>query len=95
MTPGRLQDPERAKTIVVSLKTAAGAILAIQRQTYKIVCFRDTNNGRLRVDTTTTVGGNQDPTKQGRRVIMIYKAHMYTKASLDLERCTHKSDEKA
>jgi len=33
--------------------------------------------------------------KQGRRVILIYKAHMYNKASLDLERCTHKSDEKA
>ena len=33
--------------------------------------------------------------KQGRRVILIYKAHMYTEASLDPERCTHKSDEKA
>jgi len=32
--------------------------------------------------------------KQGRRVILIYKANMYTKASLDPERCTHKSDEK-
>jgi hypothetical protein len=33
--------------------------------------------------------------KQGCRVILIYKAHMYTEASLDPERCTHKSDEKA
>ena len=33
--------------------------------------------------------------KQGRRVILIYKVHMYTEASLDPERCTHKSDEKA
>ena len=33
--------------------------------------------------------------KQGRRVILIYKAHIYTEAySLDPERCTHKSDEK-
>ncbi len=33
--------------------------------------------------------------KQGRRVILIYKAHMCTEASLDPERCTHMSDEKA
>ena len=33
--------------------------------------------------------------KQGRKVILIYKAHIYTEASLDPDRCTHKSDEKA
>ena len=33
--------------------------------------------------------------KQGRRVILIYKSHMYDEATLDLERCTHKSDDKA
>ena len=32
--------------------------------------------------------------KQGRIVVLIYKAHMYNEASLDSERCTHKSDEK-
>jgi hypothetical protein len=32
--------------------------------------------------------------KQGRRVILIYKAHMYTEAPLDPERCTHESDAK-
>jgi hypothetical protein len=95
MTPGRIQDPEGVKIVVVSFKTAAGAILAVQRQTYKIVCFRDSDNGRLRVDTIATIGGKQDMSKQGRRVILIYKAHIYTEASLDPERCTHKSDEKA
>jgi hypothetical protein len=95
MTPDRIQDPKGSKTIVVSFKTAAGAILAIQRQSYKIVCFRDMDNGRLRVDTTIKVGGWQDMHKQGQRIILIYKAHMYTEASLDPERCLHKSDEKA
>ena len=95
MIPGRIQDPEGAKTTVVSFKTATGAILAVQRQTYKIVSFRDNDNERLKVDTTTTFGGKQDMNKQGRRVILIYKAHMYTESSLDPERCTHKSDEKA
>jgi hypothetical protein len=33
--------------------------------------------------------------KQGRRVILIYKAHMYSDSSLDPERCSHKTDEKA
>ena len=47
------------------------------------------------MDTTATIGGKQDMNKQGRRVILIYKAHMYTEASLDPERCTHKSNEKA
>ena len=55
MPPGRIQDPEGAKIVVVSFKTVTGVILAIQRHTYKIVCFRDTDNGRLRVDTTTTI----------------------------------------
>ena len=45
MTSGRIQDPEGANTAVVSFKTAAGAILAVQRQTYKIVSFRDNDNG--------------------------------------------------
>ena len=80
---------------MVSFKTAAGAILAVQRHTYKIVSFRDIDSGRLKVDTTATIGGKQDMSKQGRKIILIYKAHMYTETSLDPERCTHKSDEKA
>ena len=56
MTLGKIQDPEGAKTVVVSFKTAAGAILAVHRQTFKIVCFRDLDNGRFRVDTTATIG---------------------------------------
>jgi len=53
------------------------------------------DNGRLRVDTAATIGGKQDMSKQGRRVILIYKSHMCNEATLDPERCTHKSDEKA
>ena len=63
MTPGRIQDPEGAKIFVVSFTTAAGEIIAIQRQTFRIVCFRDVDNGRLRVDTSATIGGKQDMIK--------------------------------
>jgi len=37
MTPGRIQDPEGAKTFVLSLKSAAGEVIAVHRQTFKIV----------------------------------------------------------
>ncbi len=80
---------------MISFKTEAGSILAVHRQTYKIVCFRDVDTGRLRGDTAATIGGKQDRNKQGRKVILIYKAHIHTEASLDPEKCTHKSDEKA
>jgi hypothetical protein len=80
---------------VVSFKTAAGAIITVQRHIFKIVYFREVDNGRLRVDTGATTGGKHDMSKHGRRVILIYKAHMYNEATLDPERCTHKSDEKA
>ena len=32
--------------------------------------------------------------KQGRRVILIYKAHMYKEATIDPEGCSHNADEK-
>jgi hypothetical protein len=56
MTTGRIHDPEGAKTIVILFKSAAGAILAIQRHTFKIVRFND--SGRLRVNPNATAGGN-------------------------------------
>ncbi len=46
------------------------------------------------MDIAATIGGKQDMSKQGHRVILIYKAHIYTEVSLDPEKCTHKSDEK-
>ena len=61
MPTGRVQDPEGAKTIILSYKTAAGAVAAMQRQKLKIVCFTNTHTGRLRVDNPATVGGKQDP----------------------------------
>ena len=47
------------------------------------------------MDAAATAGGNQDPHKQGLRSILIHKSHMYTEASLDPERCSYKSDQKA
>jgi hypothetical protein len=95
MTPGKIQDPERVKTIVVSFKTAAGAITSIQRQTVRFVCLTDRVSGRLRIDMAATTGGKQNPALQGRRVLLIYKTHMHPEASLNPEACTPKSDVRA
>jgi hypothetical protein len=54
MTPGRIHDPEGAKTVLISFKSATGAILAAKRQTYIIICFSDTVNGRLKVGIEAT-----------------------------------------
>ena len=78
--------------MVIFFKATPGAILAVQRQTYRIVCFRDATSGRLKVDLDATAGGKQNPTLQGSRVIQIYKTYMHTESSLDPERCAFKSD---
>ena len=90
MTPGRIQDPEGAKTVVIFFKTTAGSVAAIHNQPYTIVCFGDAVGGILRVDAAGTARGKQNPSKQGRRIILIYKSYMYSEASLDIERCTLK-----
>ena len=95
MSTGRVHDPEGTKTIILSYKTAAGAVAAIQRQNIKIVCFTHTNTCRLRVDTPTTLGKKQDPSKQGRRMILIYKTNMHTRASLNPTQCTQRTDRNA
>jgi hypothetical protein len=54
MSTGRVQAPEGATTIILSYKTAAGAVTAISRQNLKIVYFADIHTGRLKVDTHVT-----------------------------------------
>jgi len=95
MTPGKIQDPEGAKIVVISLKTTAGVVAAIHKHAYKIVCFGDSVSGILHVDTTATAGGKHDPSKHGRSSILIYKSYMYSKASVDPERYIFKIDQKA
>jgi hypothetical protein len=95
MTPGRIQDPKGAKTIVASFKFATGAITTIQRQTLRFVCYIDTNSGRLRIDMAATTGEKQNPSLIRRRLMLIYRTHMHPESSLDPEHCTPKSDARA
>jgi hypothetical protein len=54
MPLGRIYDSEGANTHVISFKLATGAIQAVQRHTYEIVCFGDMVSGRLKIDTEAT-----------------------------------------
>ncbi len=60
--------------MVISFKTTAGAVAAIQMHAYKIVCFDDAIGGGFRVDTIATTGGKHDSSKQGCKSILIYKS---------------------
>ena len=60
MSTGRVQDPEGAKTIILSSKAAAGATVAIHGKNLKIVYFTDTQTGRLNVDKEAIARGKQD-----------------------------------
>jgi hypothetical protein len=74
MSPSRIKDLEGVRIVVMSDKSAVRAILAIQRQTFKIVCFSDAVSGRLQINPDAAAGGKQDPRKQCRRVILVYKS---------------------
>jgi hypothetical protein len=93
MTIGRIQDPERANTIIMSFKTAAGAVLAIQN--IKLIYCADVTTERLRVDADATSGGKQDCNAHGRRMVLIYKTNMHPGSIPNPEQCTTKVDRNA
>jgi hypothetical protein len=92
MSTGRIQDPEGAKTIILSFKTTTEAALAISRQNIRLICFADVTTGRLRVDADATSGGKQNNKVYGRRMILIYKTNMHPGSILNPEQCTSKAD---
>ena len=95
MSTGRVHDPEGAKTIILSYKTAPGAVATIHMHNLKIVCFANNNTCRLRVDKHTTAGGKQDPSMQGKRMVLVYKTNMHSGLSLNPTQCTQRSDQNA
>ena len=92
---GRVQDPGGAKTIILSYKTVAGAVATIHRQNLKIVCFADTQTGRLRVENQATTGGKQDSSMQVNRMVIIYKTNMHLGSSLNPAQCMQRSSRTA
>jgi len=90
-----IQDPEGAKTTIMSFKTVAGVSLAISDHNNKLICFADVITGRLRVDADTTVGEKQDNNAHGRRMVLIYKTNMHPESILNPVKCTLNVDRNA
>ncbi len=88
MSTRRIQDPDGAKKVIMSFKTAAGAAMAISRQNIKLICFADVTTRRLQVDAFATTGGKQDGSAHGRRMVLIYKTNMHPGLISNPEQCT-------
>jgi hypothetical protein len=82
MSPRRVQDPEGAKTLVVSYKTAAGATSAIVKRRFQITCYTEPDTGRLRVDPALTAGIIAC-SHTGAKKILIYDAYVHPQSDLD------------
>jgi hypothetical protein len=73
MSPGRLQDPEGAKTVVISYASTAGAIAGVIKRKFQITSYTKPNTGRLRVDPSLTTGITRGA-HAGAKKILIYDA---------------------
>ncbi len=86
MSLGRVQDPEGAKTVVISFNTTAGAVLAVIKRRFLITCYTEANTGRLRLDPTLTAGQTAG-SHSGAKKILIYDTHPQPLSSLDPINC--------
>jgi hypothetical protein len=86
MSPGRVQDPEGAKTITISFNTAAGAVAAIVKRRFLITCYTEPDVDRLRLDASLTASDTTGARK-GAKKILIYDRVMHLLNSLDPSKC--------
>jgi hypothetical protein len=56
MSPGRVQDPQGAKTIVLSYKTTTGAVAIVVKHRFMLTCYTEEHTGRMRLDAALTSG---------------------------------------
>ena len=86
MSPGRIRDPEGAKTIVVSFNTTAGAITTIVKRRFLITCCTETDTCRLKLNSALTAG-DTGGAKKGAKKILIYDSCMHPLSSSDPSKC--------
>jgi hypothetical protein len=77
---------------VVFYKTTVGAATTIIRPLFKTVCFAESTYGKLTSETTATLGGKQDPNKQRRMMILVYKTSMHAESQLNSTPCGPKAE---
>jgi len=86
MPPGRVQDPEGAKMIIVNFNTAAGVVAAIIKRRFLITCYTEADTNRLRLDAALTSGDTTGAMK-GAKKILIYDNIMHPLSNLDSSKC--------
>jgi hypothetical protein len=89
---GRRHDPEEAKSVTLSFKTAVRPTGAIAKHNIKIICFAIVQTSRLRVDKDATAGGKPQMSAHDRRMILICKTNMHASSAMSPGMCTGKSD---
>jgi hypothetical protein len=86
MSPRRVHDPEGAKIIVLSYKTAAGALASVIKHMFVITCFTEAETGRMRLDLALTVG-RATGAQPGAKKILIYDATPHPLLDLNPAKC--------
>ncbi len=82
MSPERVQDPEGAKTVVISFNTAAKAVAAVIKRRFLTICYTEANTGRICMDPALT-SGQTAGSHSGAKKILIYDTHPPPLSSLD------------
>ncbi len=86
MSPGRVQDPEGAKTITLSYNTPSGAITSIIKRIFLITCYTEQDTGRLRLDPALNAGTTTGA-RSGAKKTLIYDSHMHPLSAPDPVNC--------
>ena len=81
-----MQDPEGAKTAVISFNTSAGAVASVIKRMFLITCYTEADTGRLRLDPTLTARQNAG-SHTGAKKILIYDTYPHPLSSLDPSIC--------
>ena len=90
MSPGRIQDPEGSKHLVMFYQTIAGAVTAIIENRFPLVTYKDALTCRLKVDGKMTA---RDLRKlaEGSKKVLIHAVNTHPLSILSPTTCTAKS----
>jgi hypothetical protein len=86
MSPGRVQGPEGAKTIVLSYKTTAGAVASVIKHKLLLTCYTNEHTGRRRLDAALT-SGKTARAQHGAKKKLIYDAIPHSLSDLNPAKC--------
>ena len=81
MFPGRIQDPEVVRHLLISYQTAAVAIASINRHRFPLINYKDALTCRLKVVEKMTTRDLRNPA-EGSKKLLIYSANTHPRSIL-------------